>query len=293
MVKVLLFAVAFLVTQSMNAQGLIVTEAKKQEPFVEVKDFVDKNKKECDSSVAKYARIIRANVNNDGGVIQLFDFNGTLKYDDEYSSLTKEVNNGYSKYYHDNGVLSTSFYYRNDTLHGPFSKFHENGQTQQKGIYINNQLHDTLVSYYENGQLRRLDVYNSDKLLNGKCFSTTGADTTYFPYSVDASFPGGNSGMSKYISQNVVYPTVSIEMNEQGRVYLSFVIEKDGSISNLIVERGISVDLDQEAKRIVNEMPNWLPAEQDGYKVRTRVRLPVNFVLTDGGKKEKKKKKRS
>ena len=89
----------------------------------------------------------------------------------------------------------------------------------------------------------------------------------------------GASAMMKWINKNVNYPQTSIEMNEQGRVFLSFVVEKDGSISNIAVERGVSMDLDREAKRVVRKMPNWIPGESSGRKVRARCRLPINFQL--------------
>lgn len=96
---------------------------------------------------------------------------------------------------------------------------------------------------------------------------------------VEASFPGGAAAMQKWISENVQYPQTSIEMNEQGRVYLSFVVESDGSISNIAVERGVSADLDREAKRLLRQMPKWSPGESKGKKARTRCRLPINFTL--------------
>ena len=96
---------------------------------------------------------------------------------------------------------------------------------------------------------------------------------------VEAGFPGGPAEMMKWINDNVVYPQTSIEMNEQGRVFLSFVVEKDGSITNVKVERGISVDLDREAKRVVRKMPKWIPGESAGRAVRARCRLPINFQL--------------
>ena len=68
-------------------------------------------------------------------------------------------------------------------------------------------------------------------------------------------------------------------MNEQGRVFLAFVVEKDGSITNVRVERGVSIDLDREAKRVVSLMPNWIPAESGGKFVRCRARLPISFKL--------------
>lgn len=96
---------------------------------------------------------------------------------------------------------------------------------------------------------------------------------------VEAGFPGGPAEMMKWINDNVVYPQTSIEMNEQGRVFLSFVVEKDGSITNVKVERGISIDLDREAKRVVRKMPKWIPGESAGRSVRARCRLPINFQL--------------
>ena len=89
----------------------------------------------------------------------------------------------------------------------------------------------------------------------------------------------GARGMMKWIGKNVVYPQASIEMNEQGRVFLSFVVEKDGSISNVKIERGISRDLDREAKRIIQKMPKWIPAESARKTVRCRARVPINFQL--------------
>ena len=96
---------------------------------------------------------------------------------------------------------------------------------------------------------------------------------------VEATFPGGAAAMQKWIADNVKYPQTSIEMNEQGRVYLSFVVEPDGSISNIAVERGVSGDLDREAKRLLRKMPPWIAGEAKGRKARTRCRLPINFTL--------------
>lgn len=96
---------------------------------------------------------------------------------------------------------------------------------------------------------------------------------------VEAGFPGGAAAMQQWIGENVQYPQTAIEMNEQGRVYLSFVVESDGSIGGIQVERGVSPDLDREAKRLLRKMPKWTAGEAGGRKVRTRCRLPINFTL--------------
>jgi protein TonB len=96
---------------------------------------------------------------------------------------------------------------------------------------------------------------------------------------VEAEFIGGPQALMKYIQSNIQYPPTSIEMNEQGKVYLSFVVEPDGSITNVAVERGVSPDLDREAKRVIRSMPKWKPGESKAKKSRTRCRLPINFQL--------------
>ncbi|MDX2360443.1 MAG: energy transducer TonB [Crocinitomicaceae bacterium] len=86
-------------------------------------------------------------------------------------------------------------------------------------------------------------------------------------------------GLQRWIAENVQYPQTSIEMGEQGKVYVSFVVEVDGSVSGISIERGVSTDLDREAQRLVRTMPSWTAGEVAGLKVRTRCRLPINFTL--------------
>jgi protein TonB len=81
------------------------------------------------------------------------------------------------------------------------------------------------------------------------------------------------------MQQNLVYPEMSMEMGEQGKVYLKFVVEKDGTISNVEVIKGVSRDLDNEAKRLVRAMPGWKPGESKGMKVRSSFTMPINFEL--------------
>jgi len=96
---------------------------------------------------------------------------------------------------------------------------------------------------------------------------------------VEAQFKGGSDGFQKYISKSVRYPQEAIENNIQGKVYLCFIIEKSGEVSNLKIERGAHALLDTEARRVIADMPKWKPDKKDGKKVRTRVRLPINFTL--------------
>lgn len=92
-------------------------------------------------------------------------------------------------------------------------------------------------------------------------------------------YPGGNSAMMKFLNDNVKYPTAAQENGKQGRVIVNFVVEKDGSLSDVQVVHGVDTDLDKEAVRVVKAMPNWNPGTQRGETVRVRFTLPVVFRL--------------
>ena len=95
-------------------------------------------------------------------------------------------------------------------------------------------------------------------------------------------FPGGNQAFMKYLVESIKYPVKAQENNEQGRVITNFVVEKDGSISNIKVIRGVTAALDAEAVRLLNSMPNWQSGEHQGKPARVRFTLPIVFRLQGG-----------
>ncbi|MBR8703663.1 energy transducer TonB [Porphyromonas levii] len=106
------------------------------------------------------------------------------------------------------------------------------------------------------------------------------ADDHIFEYLEEMpEFPGGQAAMMKWLSKNIQYPPIAAENNIQGRVMVSFVVEPDGSISNVQIARGVDSNLDKEAIRVVKQMPKWKPGMQTGKPVRARFTLPVQFRL--------------
>jgi TonB family protein len=92
-------------------------------------------------------------------------------------------------------------------------------------------------------------------------------------------FPGGQTGLYKFLANNIVYPTMARETGNQGRVFVTFVIEKNGSITDIKIRRGIGGGCDEEAIRVVKEMPKWKPGKQRGKPVRVQFNLPIKFTL--------------
>ena len=92
-------------------------------------------------------------------------------------------------------------------------------------------------------------------------------------------FPGGDPALMRYLSSNIHYPTVAAENGVQGRVVVGFVVERDGSITDVNVLRSVDPSLDREAMRVVKSMPRWTPGKQNGSAVRVKYQVPVTFRL--------------
>lgn len=93
------------------------------------------------------------------------------------------------------------------------------------------------------------------------------------------SYPDGDVKLMEYIAQNINYPQEALESGIQGRVFVSFVVEPNGSITNEKVLRGIGYGCDEEALRVVKEMPKWTPGKRKGKPVRVAVTIPVKFMF--------------
>ena len=92
-------------------------------------------------------------------------------------------------------------------------------------------------------------------------------------------FPGGPAALQAFLSSNTKYPVVAQENGVQGRVIVSFVVERDGSITDVRVVRSVDPSLDREASRVVRSMPRWSPGKQNGSTVRVKYTVPVVFRL--------------
>ena len=93
------------------------------------------------------------------------------------------------------------------------------------------------------------------------------------------SFPGGMGALMQYLSKNIKYPPFAEENSIQGRVICTFVVERDGSVTDIHIAKGVDPSLDKEAIRVVSGMPKWIPGRQNGQSVRVKYTLPVTFRL--------------
>ncbi len=95
-------------------------------------------------------------------------------------------------------------------------------------------------------------------------------------------FPGGENARMMFLRNNIKYPQLALQNKIQGKVYISFIVEKDGSLSNIKVLQGIGAGCDEEALRVMRLMPKWKPGKTQGHPVRVVISMPINFILQIG-----------
>lgn len=116
---------------------------------------------------------------------------------------------------------------------------------------------------------------------NGKVKKRTGKDDVFEISEVKPMYPGGDAAMMKYLQKNIKYPIQAKEQGAKGTVFVRFVVEKDGSVSDVTVAKGVNPLLDAEAQRVVKSMPKWAAGKQNGTNVAVQYTLPVKFELVE------------
>lgn len=124
-------------------------------------------------------------------------------------------------------------------------------------------------------------VQNETNTRNGDSINEYKTDEkqVYMDVEEQAEFPGGLQGLMKWLGKTIKYPPKAQKNKVEGKVVVHFIIEKDGSISEVEIIESVDPDLDKEALRIVKKMPKWKPGKLNGNPVRTYFTLPVNFRL--------------
>lgn len=143
------------------------------------------------------------------------------------------------------------------------------------------------IAYYENGQLKQRDEYIQDKkgglrkhqLISGVLYNKEGNEIPHIPFMTLPEFPGGNKLLYMFIKANLKYPKRAKKEKTQGKVLVGFVLNKNGKVEKTRVLKSAGYDLDEEALRIVNLMPDWTPGTYNGKKVSVPFTLPINFYL--------------
>ena len=148
----------------------------------------------------------------------------------------------------------------NKIYDGKFKTWYKNGLLHEDIDYSIGKKNGKLLTYWETGIHKREDIFIEGKLSSGKCFNISGNDTSYYAYESVPQFPGGIEKYKAYLINGLS----SAGNTTEGIVMVQFAIAKDGSIINIKVVQSANEDLDKKAVAIIEKMPHWIPAYQDG-----------------------------
>jgi periplasmic protein TonB len=162
---------------------------------------------------------------------------------------------------------------------------------EKKAVYtlpqvVNNE--DDQASTELNPDIDKSDTTNNGTSTNGSSHGILDGegsdnDAIYTFVQEPPSFPGGEQAMKTFIQRNIVYPKLAIQNKIQGRVYVSFIVEKNGALTSIKIAQGIGAGCDDEALRIIRLMPKWKAGKRQGHEVRVQVSLPLTFILQAKG----------
>lgn len=173
------------------------------------------------------------------------------------------------------------------TGNGEFTKYNFKGTVSTFGKFEDWRKAGVWKNYNYKGKVRNKTTYNTSNstsvdstLIEEYGFGKEPEGIVDFP-TYESDFVGGPEALSQYVSTHVEYPEEAARQDITGKVYVSFIINTDGSISDAKVVRNVHPLLDKEALRLVNSMPLWTPAIEGGMHVRSRARFPITFTLGD------------
>ncbi len=169
----------------------------------------------------------------------------------------------------------------NGEEHGAYISFSSEGLPEDRGSYSIGEKNGEWNYFFDSGERSGTVDYQSGLVVKSTYWNEDGSTVTDTNQVVnqEPTFPGGEREMYVFLSKNVKYPKKAINNNIQGRVYVSFVVEKNGEITDVKLARGQHPLIDQEAMRVVREMPIWSPGISHNRIRRIRYNLPVVFQL--------------
>ena len=218
--------------------------------------FDDKGKEAIDKSTATYHEVREFyGINYRAATVKTYSMAGKIKSETEYDVYAQKRISGKAFTWYDNGKKKSEINYKYGYMDGK------------------------VLTYWDNGEIKRNDFYKEGNFVKGNCFTQDGRDTTYYAFEMMPQFPGGESELFKFLRENVKYPRKARDNGISGRVYVSYIIDKDGSLRDIKIIKGISQEIDEEAMRVIKLMPKWIPGMQDGIAVQVQYNIPINFKL--------------
>ena len=276
--------------------------------------YYDEHKLLCDKAAARYVATFTHT--SDAWAVTEMTTDSTVVMEGYLTAPgnnKEQLRNGHFAFYSDSGLKTHEGYYIGGVKDGPWLYFYdrsnavereidyikgtmvhcrryaiEDGKLLQEQYYTSSLLDSSIAyTYYAEGSVKRtvLTISGVDSPIV-QCYGLSGADTpcvafadTMLGLTAGEKMPVAPYDITAYMAEHVHYPESSIKTHIQGKVIVRFVVNEDGSITDVQVEDGLSPELDAEAVKVVSAMPKWTPGMRDGKTVKAFFTLPVTFAL--------------
>ena len=177
----------------------------------------------------------------------------------------------------DGAISSTGSYDSKGRQKGHWIYYWENGSKRCEGKYVRGNYHGKWLFYDDDGELLKVGIYKKNRLIkntlpDGSPFKNTTVE-------VMPEFPDGVDSLMAYLGSSITYPSDAKEAGVEGAVYVSFIVEADGSVNDINFLKSIHPSIEQEVIRVIRAMPHWHPGTQNGKPVRVQYNLPINFNI--------------
>jgi len=223
------------------------------------KIFLDAKFHQTDSIAASWYRTVT--IDSTGHTTSaIFNMSGKIKELTVYADSGMKIRDGLHESYAIDGRPQFSAHYKNNLREGEFRWF------------------------YPDGKLKRLETYKEDNFVSGHCYNLTGKEVVFFDYEKRPEFPGGPDKLYGYIRENFRNPE-----RKKGIMLVDFTVDRDGTIIEPTVVKGLSPELDAEAIRVVSSMGKWIPGQQEGRPIPMNVSLPMTIFPPEIKAKKAKK----
>ncbi len=228
---------------------------------------------------------------------------GRIQMTGTYKSIRPDNKDGHFVYWYENEKKQMECEYRDNLLYGTLKEWYESGQPESnqeysgglldgeytswredgslklKARYHKGEKHGSFQSFYPNGRMTRNDFYEYGQLVEGTCYSPEGKEVEYFPYVLMPVFPGGQKGLRDFIEKELKYPQEARRRLIEGAVIVLFTIDEKGFVKNPRIVNGDYDFFNDEAIRVVEKFPRWIPGEVDGVPAPIQVSVPIEFRL--------------
>lgn len=219
------------------------------------------------------------------GVHNTYDSIGVLRKKSLFIDGKRSVT---ETFYSSTNLKRKSVY--NNKLISSVHEYYDSGQLKNEVIFSGPKEERELKakSYFENGSLKRDDEYVKTladgeikyELIKGLSLSEEGKEISHTPFMRVPQFPGGLKALKQYLSENTIYSKDARKLKIEGQVVVKFVVNTNGEIEKTNIVKSVYYSLDEEALRVINNMPNWMPGIAFGEIVNAPLALPINFRLS-------------